>query len=306
MDIRHIDLNLLKSFDALLAEPSVSGAARRLGLSQPATSAALARLRAMFDDPILVRRGNRMVPTPRAAELRPRVRTLLDDIANTLAMDGAFDPGKSTRRFRLLANEYATLVVLAPFVERLRSLAPGISVQILPFAQDFEERLASHDCDLVISESNSLSASRNVEVLFRDEYVSVCRQKHPRLPNTVTLDAFLEEDHVIVSSQGRMTAVVDKALASIGRTRRVALSLPHFLVASATVSTTDLVATLPRRLAQCCTGSYGLRLFAPPIEVDGFEIGFAWHPRSTADAATSWLKDELRMISASLQRSCQA
>lgn len=306
MDIRGIDFNLLKALDALLAEPSVSGAARRQGLSQPAMSAALARLRELLGDPILVRRGNRMVATPRAEQLRLRVRTLLDQIAQTFESDARFDAAASTRRFRILANEYAALVLMVPLMQRIRDVSNGIVLQVLPFDGDFEERLASHDCDLVISELGTLATARRREVLYQDHYVSLCRNDHPRLGGPVTLDDFVAEDHVIVSRLGRVSAVADKALAEIDRTRRVAMTVPHFLVAANVAGSTDLVATLPAKLARCCIGTYGLRHFETPLPLDGFEIGMAWHARSDADGATNWLKQQLREISGALAAACTA
>lgn len=306
MDIRHIDLNLLKTLDALLAGPGVSGAARRLGLSQPATSAALARLRDLLGDPLLVRRGNRMMATPRAEALRPLLRTLLDDVAAMLASGDSFDPATSTRRFRVLANEYATLAVLMPLVERLRRSAPGIDIEILPFARDFEERLASHGCDLVVGDAPSLSPSRHVEMLYRDAFVSLCRHDHPRLGKELSLEQFLAEDHILVASADGAPSGVDRALTALGRSRRVAVRVPHLLVAAATISATDLVGTLPRRLAESCSAAYGLRLFETPLELASFEVGFAWHPRSAADAATRWLKDELRSVAVALRGACAA
>ncbi|MBN9232849.1 MULTISPECIES: LysR family transcriptional regulator [Phyllobacteriaceae] len=306
MDIRGIDLNLLTALDALLAEPSVSGAARRQGLSQPAMSATLARLRELLNDPILVRRGNRMVATPRAEQLRPRVRALLDQIVQTLETEARFEAATSTRRFRILANEYAAAVLMVPLMQRIRDVSAGMVLQVLPFEADFEERLASHDCDLVISEASTLSTARRREVLYQDRYVSLCRDGHPRLGASVTLDAFLDEDHVIVSRVGRMNAVADKALAGIGRARRIAMSVPHFLVAANVAGSTDLVATLPAKLARCCIGAYGLRRFETPVPLDGFEIGMAWHARSDADGATNWLKGELRDLSVQLQAGCAA
>lgn len=303
MDITRIDFNLLKVLDALLSETSVSAAARRLGLSQPATSAALARLRHVTGDPLLVRRGNLMVPTARAEELRPRVAELVDGIARALEKPDAFDPLTSRRRFRVLANEYATLVLMAPLATRLRTTAPGITLEVLPFDPRFEERLAAHDCDLVVGHRDFFGSTRHATVLFTETYVSIARVDHPRLPSEVTLEAFLLEDHAMVTSVGRAEGTVDRALARIGRERNVVLTLPHFLVAPAIIAASDLIMTMPHSVAVAFQAGWPLRLFPPPIAVDGFDIALAQHPRSVGDPPIDWLRSEIGGVSAEIARS---
>ena len=156
MNLRILDLNLLRVLDALLSELQVSAAARRLNLSQPATSAALARLRRALDDPLLVRAGSRMTPTPRAEELRPKIRQLLADIEQTLCRPAKFDPIVSDRAFRLAANDHAVTAVLSPLAQRLRQLSPRATLEILPLEDDFERRLANDDYDIAIRDRWSL------------------------------------------------------------------------------------------------------------------------------------------------------
>ncbi|MCL2899682.1 LysR family transcriptional regulator [Brenneria tiliae] len=306
MNINTLDLNLLKALDALLAEPSVSGAAQRLGLSQPATSAALARLRHALGDPLLVRRGNAMVRTARAEELKPRIAELLDEIARTFAPRDAFDPATSTRHLRILANDYATLVVLTPLARRLRERAPGLLLEILPFDRHFEERFAAREADLVVGDGDSLRGYRHAQVLFTEHYLSLVRAGHPRLgQDEVTLDGFLAEDHALVSSRGRVAGVVDKPLAALGRSRRVVLTFPHFLVAPAVVSHTDLVMTVPECIAHSFAESYDLRLFEPPVDAAPFDVAFAWPARSVADPAIRWLRQQLEETATALRQQCQ-
>lgn len=306
MDINALDLNLLKALDALLAGPGVSGAAQRLGLSQPATSAALARLRKALGDPLLVRRGNTMVRTARAEELGPRVSALLDEIARTFAPPDAFDPATSTRRVRVLANDYATLVVLTPLAARLRERAPGMVLEILPFDRRFDERFAAREADLAVGDRDSLRGYRHAQVLFTEHYLSLVRAGHPRLGRgRVALDAFLAEDHALVSSRGRVPGVVDRPLAALGRSRRVVLTFPHFLVAPAVVARTDLVMTVPACIAHSFAESYALRLFEPPVEAAPFDVAFAWPARTAADPAMQWLRRQLEDTADALQRHCQ-
>lgn len=305
MDIKSLDLNLLKSLDALLAEPSVSGAAQRLGLSQPATSAALARLRHVLDDPLLVRRGNTMVRTARAEELKPRVSALLDEIARTFAPVDAFDPATSTRHFRILANDYTTLVMLTPLAACLRQRAPGIMLEILPFDRRFEERFAAREADLAVGDADSLRGYRHAQVLFTEHYLSLVRSDHPRLGRgKITLDAFLAEDHALVSSRGRVPGVVDKPLAALGRSRRVVLTFPHFLVAPAVVARTDMVMTVPACIAYGYAESHALRLFEPPVDVVPFDVAFAWPARSVADPAMQWMRQQFEDAAKVLRQDC--
>lgn len=305
MDISQVDLNLLKALDALLAEASVSGAARRLGLSQPATSAALSRLRRLVGDPLLVRRGNTMVLTARAEELRPEVSALLEAASRLLNSGETFDATASHRKFRILANEYAALVLLGPLARRLRQAAPNIVVEILPLDRRFEDQLAQYDCDLAIGHRDFLRSTRHVETLLTDHYVSVARADHPRLSDQVTLEEFLAEDHAMVTAAGRTNGPVDRSLAGLGRSRRVVLTVPHYLLAPALFATTDVIMTVPHRIALAFAPVYNLRIFPPPLPLPEFDVALAWHPRSSADPAIAWFCSELRSVSRAQSRVCK-
>jgi DNA-binding transcriptional LysR family regulator len=296
VDMRAFDLNLLRVLDALLTEAQVSAAARALNLSQPATSAALTRLRAALDDPILVRDGNRMRLSPLAERLRPMVRRLLEDIEHTFKASGDFDPTKSERCFRVLANDYAIAVVLSPLLESVQREAPRVTVEILPLEDHFVERLAADDYDLAIRDRWSLRSSRRLETLFREEYVVIARKDHPCLSRKPTLDEYLAEGHVLISPSGRVPGVVDAPLKGLKRQRRVAVTLPHFLAGPAIVARTDFVMTLPRRIARLFSELYALRIFLPPLPVPGFDVSVAWTPRSDTDAAIGWLRDQIRLL----------
>src|SRR5262249_20182225 len=223
-DIRRFDLNLLKVLDAVLSEAQVSSAARRLNLSQPATSAALAKIRAALGNPVLVRDGNRMVLSPFAEQLRPKVQRLLEEIEHTLTAPGMFDAATSDRCFRILANDYAVTVVLSPLLEVLQREAPRVTMEILALEDNFVERLAGDEYDLAIRDRWSMRSARHLRTLFDEDYVCIVRRDHPRLSGQATLDEFLNEGHVLISPRGRVPGVVDGPLK-----RRVAVTLPHFL-----------------------------------------------------------------------------
>jgi DNA-binding transcriptional LysR family regulator len=299
VNLRSFDLNLLRVLDALLAESQVSAAARRLNLSQPATSAALTRLRRALDDPILVRDGQRMLPSPLAERIRPGVRSLLREIEQTLSEPATFDATTSRRAFRVLANDYAITVVLAPLLEVLRRRAPGVTMEILPLEDNFRERLVAGDYDLAIRDRWSLRPARNIERLFDEDYLCIARKDHPRLSRKPTLTEFLAEGHVLISPRGRVPGVVDAPLKKLHRKRRVAVTLPHFLAGPAIVARTDFVMTIPARIARKFSALYALRIFAPPLRVPGFEVAMAWPTRSEADPAIHWLRTQTRSLDCS-------
>jgi DNA-binding transcriptional LysR family regulator len=303
VSLESFDLNLLRVLDALLVTRSVSGAARQLDLSQPATSAALARLREALHDPLLVRIGNRMLATPLAEELRPRLTRIIEDIAEALSSAAQFDPATTGRRFRIGANDYATLVLLAPLAQRLRQVAPRATLEILPCDTTPDSGLVTREVDLVIADRWTLRSVRDVETLFRESFVSIARADHPRLSPRPTLTEFLNEDHALISPRGVTPGNVDYALEALGQTRRVALTLPHYVVAPSVVAGTDLVMTLPRRIADTFGGVRGLRKFRPPVAVEGFDVVLAFHPRSIAEPSIHWLKQLIRAVAADIDKS---
>ncbi|HKE92795.1 MAG TPA: LysR family transcriptional regulator, partial [Povalibacter sp.] len=291
MNLERFDLNLLRVLDALLSERQVSSAARRLGLSQPAVSSALARLRKALGDSLLLRSGNRMVLTPLAVELQPRVSRALDDIDIALNAATAFDPHTTHRVFRIGADDYVTVVLLASLAARMRVEAPHAVLEIWPYDDLFEERLTLRDWDLAVTDRWALRTWRHCDVLLRETFVSIARADHPRLGNgVVNLESFLAEDHALVSRRGRTAGVVDAGLEPLARRRRIVLTLPHYLAASAMIATTDLVMTLPRRVAERTAAQDGVRRFETPLTLEGFEIAAAYHPRSASDAGILWLR----------------
>lgn len=300
VNLHSFDLNLLRVLDALLITHSVSGAARRLELSQPATSAALSRLRAALNDPLLVRAGNRMTPTPLAEELRQQVARILEDVDRALTAVARFDPATTRRRFRIGANDYASAVLLVPLATRVREAAPGATIEILPMERSPDLSLATRELDLLVADQWTLRGIRGLETLFHETFTGIARTDHPRLPRRVTLNAFLAEDHVLLAPRGLSTGVVDRALEARGRARRVAMTVPHYLVAPAIVARSDLIMTIPRRLADCLHDSRRLRQFRPPIPLKGFDVVMAFDLRSDADPAIQWLKGLLRDTAASL------
>jgi DNA-binding transcriptional LysR family regulator len=297
VDLAYFDLNLLRTLDALLVTRSVSGAALRLGLSQPATSAALARVRAALHDLILVRRGNRMQPTALAEELHPRVERILREIGETLGATATFAPATTTRRFRIGANDHASAVLLAPLTQRVLAAAPHAALEVIACDTAPELSLATRETDLVIADRWSLRDIPTVEALFHETFISIARVDHPRLSRRPTLEEFLAADHALLSPRGILPGVLDAALEKLGRARRVALTLPHYLAAPGIIANTDLVMTLPRGVV-LRAGAVGLRTFAPPLATPGFDVVMACHQRGHSEPAVQWLMREVRAIAA--------
>jgi DNA-binding transcriptional LysR family regulator len=286
------DLNLLVAFDALVAEGNVTRAAERVGLTQPAMSHALARLRKVVGDPLFLRTPQGMTPTPRAVELVEPVRRALGEIERALHQPNRFDPRGTQRTFTMACVDFGSLVMVPPLLARLRSEAPGIDLVVRQLrSETIEKQLAEGDVDLAIGVLNDADESWMVtRRLFDDRFVCVLREGHPALGAPLTLDTFCALDHALIAPRGRRGGVVDTALARLGRRRRVALRIPHFLAAPIVIAQSDLILTLPERIARSFAAMLPLRVVDPPLEVEGFSMSAYWHELAARDPAHAWLR----------------
>jgi DNA-binding transcriptional LysR family regulator len=251
-------------------------------------------LRTALGDELLVRTGNGMEHTALARELGPKVSRLLAEIEQTLSGRETFDPAESQRCFHIAANDYAVVALISPLLQELQRHAPGVAVEILPFEDNFDARLAEGNYDLVVRDRWSVRSWRHVETLFEEQYVCLARRDHPRLARKPTLDQFLAEGHILISPPGRPPGTVDSALARLKRTRRVMVTLPHFLAAPAIIAKTDYVMTIAHRIALQVCRVYELRMFPPPLRLNGFDVVMAWHPRNETEAGVMWLRQQLK------------
>ena len=288
VNTKTFDLNLLRALHALLENCNVSAAARQLNLSQPATSAALSRLRHALGDVLLVRDGNRMSLSPRAERLLPRVRHLMTEIELALR-DDQFDPTTSERAFRIAATDDAIEIIVTPLIERLRVAAPGILMDIVGVAEDVASDLAASKIDVAIAASWWLRHARNREPLLRDRYVGISGNK-----KRFNLAAYAGAQHVLVAPHGRNPGVVDSALRKIGMTRKVAITVPDFASAARLVATGSIIATIPSRIAVHYSNHYQLNVFELPLQLPELDIAVAFHPRAMSDPAIIWLMDNIR------------
>lgn len=284
-----IDLNLLVVLRALLSERHVTRAAARVGLSQSATSHALARLRELLGDPLLVRSGRVLSLTPRALSLLPSLDRALAELERVVADEPRFDPRTARRSFSIGMADYLQALLMGPLLRRLAKRAPGVDLSVVVFPNQ-EELIEAGDLDLALTVAGREKRSLRYEALFEDEFVCMVRRDHPQIRKRPSLEKYLAQRHVVVAPSGTPGSIVDDALAARGRERRVALRVTNFLIAPIVVSETDFVNTMPARLAHQLTKNYPLRLVPPPLELPRFRYCMCWHPRLDQDDAQRWLR----------------
>jgi DNA-binding transcriptional LysR family regulator len=313
MHERHLielDLNLLVALRALLLERHVTRAAARIGLTQPAMSHALGRLRTQLSDPLLVRTASGMQLTPRASELAPSLDRVLEDLSKLLVKPEAFDPARSTHTFRIATSDYVELVLLPKLLERLWRLAPNVNVRLKNLAKRGLEDLDEGVVDFVLGPSLRAGGSRGGreprgffgQKVISERFVCVVREDHPAVGKRLTLETFLDLPHALVTPRGDLRGIVDTALAKLGRRRRIAIDVPHFLVAPFFVERTDLVLTVAERVARALSSSIRLKILPPPSELNlpGFDIALYWHERHRADPAHVWLRSLIASVAKTL------
>lgn len=294
-NIDDFDLNLLRVLNVLLREGSVTKASQQLNLSQPAMSNALNRLRQQLNDPVVVRVGNRMVPTPKALSLAEPVGESLRLIQQTL-QGRAFNPATLEVQARLLATDYVSGVLLPPLTRRLRSLAPGVSLAVIsPSEAGSSAMLGEGKCDIALAgPSAELHDSLKQQKLFDEEFVCIARRKHPLLKKGLTLDVYCEAEHVMASPRGGgFSSPLDDALASAGRKRKVCLSVSQFLLGPRLVSQSDMLMTAGKRLADSFAKELDLVVYPLPFKAPGFRIVQAWHMRLDRDPMQKWLRAQI-------------
>ena len=291
-DVGKVDLNLLKLFDALLKEGSVTGAGARLGLSQPAASRGLGHLRRLFNDRILVRTANGWELTPRALALSASVTKLLDD-ARAIIAPSEFHPATATGRFTVATADHLAFLLMPALISRLALLAPGIDLVMPASAGDNVDLIAQGGADLAVGSFGELPARFYNRPLYDEDFVCVVRQDHPVIAEQLTLENFVAWPHLSVIITGLGKTAVDEALAQRGLTRRVAVRTPHFLVAPTIVAESDLMMCIPRRLANKMAKSVAIKVLELPIEIAPFTPSIIWHERQHYDPAHIWLRNQM-------------
>jgi DNA-binding transcriptional LysR family regulator len=283
-------LNLLRVFDAVLHERGVTAAAARMGLTQPAVSNALARLRVVFGDPLFVRTAAGMDATPFARELAQPVRQALALLESALAHGPGFDPATSTRAFRFYMSDVGQVEFLPPLVERTQRSAPGVRLEAMGLnVEELGAALAAGALDVAVGFLPGLGAPVQRQALFRDPYACLMRADHPAAQGSLTRKKFVEASHALVSYRGGHR-VIEEALERAGLARRIALRVPHFTVMPMVLERSDLLLTLPGRVARVYERRGNLTSRPLPIPIPPAEVAVHWHERFEADAGNRWLR----------------
>lgn len=299
VNVRGLDLNLLGLLAFLLEHRSVTRAAAAANMSQPAMSRALGRLRAMFEDPLLVRGSAGLGPTPRAAELQAHLAQILRDVSGLVRKE-EFDPASWAGPITIAATDHQTILLLPSLMARLARDAPQLDVRVVPFVSSLLSQLRDGAIDLSFSVADE-PMPRGIlsEPLYRDEFVTLLRRGHPA-SNDWTLERFAALDHVLVTILGEGRGVLDDALEGRGLKRRLRLTLPHFYAAMAVVAKSELVVTLPRSLASRYLDTFDLVALPPPMPRAPFTVVAIWPEALDAEPSSTWLRAVVREEAASL------
>ena len=304
MGLNGVDLNLLVALDALLAERSVTRAADRLGLSQPGMSNTLTRLRKLCGDPLLVRQGQRLVPTPRAEALRQPVQEALSLIQHALEDRPGFDPASDHATFTVSCSDYSLLMLIGPLVRRLAGAAPGLTVQVLPRAPDAVRLLRDGEVDLVIEPAEIMPDATLPRMrLFADRWLCCVWEGTTEVGDQMTMESYLRLGHLVYSGvRGHPVSLVDTYLAQAKVPRRIEFTVESFLLAPFLLQGTDLVAVVPERAAGHLRRTADVRFLEPPLHLPGITEMLWWNPRQTMDPAHVWLRERIAEIAAELDQ----
>ncbi|MDG9885344.1 MULTISPECIES: LysR family transcriptional regulator [Pseudomonas] len=293
-DLRRVDLNLLIVFETLMHERSVTRAAEKLFLGQPAISAALSRLRTLFDDPLFVRTGRSMEPSARAQEIFALLSPALDSISTAVSRAADFDPATSTSVFRIGLSDDAEFALLPSLLKRIRAEAPGVVLVVRRVNYLLMPGLlASGEISVGVSYTDDLPANAKRKVLRRSKPKLL---RADSVPGSLSLDDFCKRPHALVSFAGDLSGFIDEELAKLGRQRHVVLAVPQFNGLGSLLTGTDIVATVPDYTADILTAAGGLRAEELPLETRTFELHMAWRGAQDNDPGEKWLRSRIQMF----------
>src|SRR5215471_2839302 len=304
MNLAGVDLNLLVALDALLAERSVTRAANRVGLSQPGMSNTLARLRKLFGDPLLVREGMALVPTPRGEALREPVREALGLIQQALAGRPGFDPARDRATFTVSCSDYSLLMLIGPLVRRLAAAAPGLTIQVLPRAPDAVRLLRDGEADLVIEPVEIMPDAALPKMrLFADRWLCCVWEGTAEVGDRMTIETYLRLGHLVYSAvRGHPVSLVDTYLARAKVPRRIEFTVESFLLAPFLLQGTDLVTLVPERAASHLRRTAAVRFLEPLLPLPSITEMLWWNPCHTVDPAHAWLRARIAEIATELDQ----
>lgn len=305
-NLSSIDLNLLVVLATVLEEGSATRAAARLCVTQSAVSNALRRLREVFNDPLLVRTARGLTPTPRAAELEPQLKRLLEEVQRIIKPEASFDPATTTRTFTVASTDGVGVALLPALLRLLKAKAPRARLRLLTLDRLIaSDGLTRGEVDLLIGIPPVLPPGCRAEEVYKDSMQSFVRNGHPRVRRRLTLELFTELPHAELSLFGQTENTVDRALAQLGRSREVHVAVPHFSLLLLVVAESDCVATLSSRILQPLAGRLGLRMLTPPLELPTLRLVQVWHRRTEEDPGVQFLRRLVLQAAGARQRSCR-
>lgn len=301
MNIGRVDLNLLVYLDVLLREGSVTRAAQQLGITQPAMSNGLRRLRDLFSDPLLVRTSDGMSPTERAQELQPVIRRVLGELELALQPLEEFDARLCSRVFHIMVSDYAESTLVPELVKRLHQDAPNVILDFLTPSDVTFKDVEAGKVDLAINRFDEMPQSFHQMTLWQDDFVCLINPQNPAV-NKFNIDTYLASQHIWVSKTGMGAGVgvdpekvvrlgwVDNALSKLGHKRKISIFTRHYQMPALLALNNDLIATLPRKVAQMQADSSQLQVKKPPFDIPAFELKMAWSPLLQHHQAHRWLR----------------
>jgi DNA-binding transcriptional LysR family regulator len=290
-DPNRLDLNLLAVFQEVYRERQISGAARRLGLTQSAVSNALARLRRAFDDELFVRTGGGMQPTPFAEQVAGPVGAAMAQVALALNQRSQFDPATSARRFVLAMTDVGEVHFMPALIERCRAVAPHVQISsVRAGSVALKEALETGRVDLAVGPFDNISEALYQRLLFRQPYVSMFRKGHPLSRGKVTLARFARAEHLLVDATDSPYDRINQLLEQAGVGQSTRFRVPHFTAVPYIVSASELVVTVPQKLAERAARPFGLHWIVPPLELPELQTNLFWHRRFNQDPGNQWLR----------------
>ncbi|OAT20782.1 LysR family transcriptional regulator [Buttiauxella noackiae ATCC 51607] len=296
-DFRKIDLNLLIAFAVLFREQSVSLAADKLHLGQPAVSGSLARLREMFDDPLFIRSGHRMQPTSRATELHSELMPLLEQLQSALFQQAQFNPANAKATVTIGMTDWVEMWLMPQLLPALREEAPGVRLNVVasdPFTDS--QRLEGGELDMIISVANQSARWMEREQLSAMEFVTLWNPTQLQLEAPLSAETYAAQQHVLVSYREASSSHIDTLLARQGLKREISYTTPHFSALPGLLSMMPVLATVPQGLCESWQKTWGLRSSPVPLEMIPFDVALLWHQRHNSDAALMWVRGFIKRL----------